>query len=909
MNSRFLRNALLLMLAAACLLSAPSLAQDVTAELVSQYGRANAALVQSRVQVLQSSLGTRYVRLLKHPGVFWHTPELIAYGRSMGTSKLAAMPLYEVLNSFGRVLGSRAVFRGVSLSQAELKLLLTQGHRASAFQFQHGAGHPMIETASGGPRTVEARVSTVLGRVSGSGSSIQTFHPISESVAISKAPVSSGAGSKGIYVIRMEIPEISLLRTQRLVEAYRIDAGQARKSAFGLSANPFDGKAETVAVDLIPHDSPNGTQRSPFMSRLHRLKSLLTGFKALSPANLKAVLQGGLLRGLAPATQLGRALRAAGIYSRWPIIQAELRSAGVEPGTLGGLRRKPPAELLKEILIREGVPQAKHGEILSRFGGQSSASKLILHGVRGTQVNLNQPYMLESRLRKTRIPESTQRALLAERSRGEFKNLFDFNSRMAKQTQLKGEAAVPLKRVVEGGSRRGPSAPVTPRRGVTTRLKDFFNHRSGGKSMLPGAARRYLAGPIQTLMTIMVFHAALQYRATGTVDLGKAVSGTLDSPQVWSGLAAAGASAVALQSLRKSLMQGSGARQLFARMLGGLPGTIAAFAAWEIGVGYTNAALEGVQVPGKGPGEPVTVSDMFRHPSVGGEVMGNLAMIAINPMAHAQILGKVFKERILTAEFAFTAAGMWAGSKVGAFAGVKVGAWAGAVFGPPGIGIGAAAGGIVGGVTGGVIGGFGGAWVGSSVDLWLAKRGYKKAKEAIAGAVADPEKRRELGDEGLKDALDAFSQAREKLVGKLGTDFAGKAQRYMSEKDLPDDDGEARDPEEIRKRNDAIMSRQREVEASRLAILDVYQEEIDLLGELIEGRRRRGEDDVELVERENQVLMDMTMFLVGSGQALGEGLGSPADLGFGGGEGGGPSTLRPEELPSYRELPAPAAAR
>ncbi|MBI2944181.1 MAG: hypothetical protein HYY25_08275 [Candidatus Wallbacteria bacterium] len=670
------------------------------------------------------------------------------------------------------------------------------------------------------------------------------------------------------------------------------------------------------------------------------------------PAQVTA--EGFLRDAMAPWTQMGRALREAGVYHKRPVIQAELAAAGVEMATLGGLRTKPPSDLLNEILATAGVPAAKRTALVAKYGGPAIHRPLLLT-FGGERININEPYQLERRLTEAQVSPEARHALIAERSRGEFKDLADFEARLSKQSSLDGEVAKTVARVVDaspaattgtsqaqnpagqskatapsdataaGAAPKAPdAAPAktsTPRGGpagptmgagsavvakLPVRLRDFLTHQPNGRSLLPNAAQKYFASPMQSLLTLMVFQAAMQYRATGRIDVGKAVAATLDSPQVWAGLIAAGATAHMVNSLRATLAKDTGMRALFGRMLGGLPGSIAAFAAWEIGAGYISAATKGVQVPGKEKGEEVTFSDMFRHPGVGAEVLGNLGKIAINPMAQAQILGRVLKDRILTAEFFFTAAGMWAGTKVGAFAGVKVGAWAGAAFGPVGIGIGATAGGILGGIAGGVIGGFGGAWAGSAVDTWMARRAYSKAKEAIEKADADPAKRRELGAKGMAQALDAFDEARQKLVDKLTTDFAGKAKRYLSEKDLPKaPPGKEPSEEEVARRNQGIMSRHREVEASRVAILDLFREELELLAKLIEGARKRGEDPAPLIERENRVVMEMTLFLVGTSQAIGE-LKEPMPGDAIGVWGDGLDAPRPEGAPSFQGLAAPA---
>ncbi|MBI3892805.1 MAG: hypothetical protein HY303_14880 [Candidatus Wallbacteria bacterium] len=661
--------------------------------------------------------------------------------------------------------------------------------------------------------------------------------------------------------------------------------------------------------------------------RLGRAAAIATLFLALAaPAGAQEFLRDAM----APWTQVGRALREAGVYHKRPAIQAELKAAGVDRAVLGGLRDKPPSDLLNDILAFAGVPAAKRAPIVARYGGPAVHHPLLLE-IGGEKVNVNEPFQLEKRLEAAEVSPEARHVLVSERAKGEFKDLADFEARMQRQTAMDGQVAKAVSRVVDAGGAPsagpvpGPKAPdaaarppiplggpagatgagasnVSPK--LPARLRDFLTNQSGGKSILPVGAQKYFASPVQSLLTLMVFQAAAQYRATGRVDIGKAVSSTLDSPQVWAGLVAAGATAHLVQSLQASLARDAGMRSMFARLLGGLPGSIAAFAAWEIGAGYMAEAMKGVRVPGKESGAEVTFSDMVQHPQAGAQVLGNLCKIAINPITQAKILGRVVRERILTAEFFFTAAGMWAGGKIGTFAGIKVGAWAGAAFGPAGIGIGAAAGGIVGGITGGVIGGFGGAWAGAAIDTWMARRAYTHAKEALEKAADDPQKRRDLGEKGMAKSLDALDEARQKLVDKLSVDFAGKAKKYLSEKDLPKSaPGKEPSAEEVARRNQGIQSRQREVEASRVAILDVFREEMDLLGKLIDGAKKRGEDPSALIQRENRVVMEMTLFLVGSSQVVGE-LKAPLPGDALGVWGDGLDAPRPEAAPSYQGLPA-----
>ena len=908
----------LLIVAVLALLGLPGMApaQDMRAELTQLYGAECADAVAGRVTTVQSLLGSRYLELLRHPGVFWHADELISFGQRQGRASLDAMSLAEVQTAFGRSLGNATVFRGVRLSQAEMKLVLQTGFKSNALRFAEAPGNPAAPVTEGGASSAPM-VESVMAHLNGPGQA-DRYISVSENVAISRHVAGTAQGKGEVYLFRMEIPELSLIRTSRVMADLGVTPSQVQILHFGTFVDLTDPKTELLAVDLIPRDSIKGVSRSPFLTRLWELRQMLQRFASLSPKEMGAVLKGGVLTALAPVTQFGRALKEAGIYKQRSLLVASARAAGVEPGALGGLKQKPAADLLDQMLTDAGVAEAKRAELVAKYGGAPRSRALSLE-TNGVRLNLNQPYGLDRGLIKAGIDAPTRHAILLERSRGEFRDIGDFEVRMASHGELKGQAGQVLGKVVDGGApsapgESGPRAPETSfRTKATARLRDFMTNSKGGRSVLPGAAQKYFAGPMQNLLTIMCFQAALQYRATGRVDVAKAVTSTLDSPQVWAGMAAAGASAAALESLRRTLAKEAGARAVFAKMLSGLPGSIAAFAAWEIGTGYVNKALEGVNVPGKKPGDDVAVSDMFKHPEVAGQVMGNLAKLAVSPRVQMQVLGKVFKERILTAEFFFTAAGMWAGGKIGTFAGVKVGAWAGAAFGPVGIGVGAVAGGVVGGVAGGIIGGFGGAWAGSAIDTWMARRAFSKASEALEKAVADPAKRKEMGNTGVAKCLDALSEARQKLVDKLSTDFAGKAKRYMSEKDLPSEKPieelspveQEKRKEQLEKRNKGIMARQREVEASRLAVLDVYRVELDLLGKMIEGARARGEDDASLIERENKAMMEMSMFLVGSSQVVGplpdaampvEVLGGPDQ----------PGEERPDLPPSYQGLPEPA---
>ena len=367
------------------------------------------------------------------------------------------------------------------------------------------------------------------------------------------------------------------------------------------------------------------------------------------------------------------------------------------------------------------------------------------------------------------------------------------------------------------------------------------------RTLMRGAANGF-SKTASTLFTIMLMNAAAQYHQNGSVDMEAAIKHTLDSPEVWGGIGAAALIDRATVNAQRQLLSSQASRSMFSKALSASKGCIVAMVTFEVVGAYVRQASKGID---GGDDGHLSITEMFSGKGERGkQFLANLGRIMLSPKAHAEVLGHVLKDRLLTFEFGFTVAGMVAGAKVGA---VGLGT-AGALLGP----VGATVLGAVGGLVGGIVGGLGGAMVGAWVDEKVNGARYSSSlastKELLQEGPNEDSGLRglwnrtfnsdkptaELYEERLSKSFKKNDDLRRKLVEaktKKLIRLLGKMKK-ASTKEVDELDGQ--------------------VQKLREEIQDLYLDELDLLAKSIDGGNMHLGADF-YVERENKVFSELVM--------------------------------------------------
>ena len=323
-----------------------------------------------------------------------------------------------------------------------------------------------------------------------------------------------------------------------------------------------------------------------------------------------------------------------------------------------------------------------------------------------------------------------------------------------------------------------------------------------------------LTSTANTLLTIMLMNVAAQHYHSGKTNISEAINHTLNSPDVWAGIGAAGVVDKSMLPLQKRFFTTAGSRSYFLNTVTQLKSCAVAMVAFTIVSAYIQKASQGLDDDGH-----LSITDMFSGKGEkGGKFLMNLASIVISPQAHGRILSTVFREQILTCEFGFTVAGMLAGGKVGALAGAQIGMLGGPIC--------AAVTGFVGGITGGVIGGLAGSVVGAKIDETITGMRYRAVLSAI---------KKQKGRE-FQNNFEKLTALRESLVKvKLG--------EYVRQLN-------------VRANSDNPSSYDKELANLAEEIKDLYLDEIEILDSKLDASGDESSRE-SIVARENSVFAQL----------------------------------------------------
>ena len=367
------------------------------------------------------------------------------------------------------------------------------------------------------------------------------------------------------------------------------------------------------------------------------------------------------------------------------------------------------------------------------------------------------------------------------------------------------------------------------------------------RTLVRGAANGF-SKTASTLFTIMLMNAAAQYHQNGSVDMEAAIKHTLDSPEIWGGIGAAALIDRATVNAQRQMLSSQASRSMFSKALNASKGCIIAMVTFEVVGAYVRQASKGIDGGADGH---LSITEMFSGKGERGKhFLKNLGKIMLSPKAHAEVLGHVLKDRLLTFEFGFTVAGMVAGAKAGA---IGLGT-AGALLGPVGATVLGAVGGLVGGIVGGLGGAMVGAWIDEKVNGARYSSSLSKTKELLQEgpkkdtglkklwnrAFNNHKSDRQLHKERLTDSFKKNDKLRRKLVEaktKKLIRVLGKMKKAS-----------AKEVDELEK----------EVKELRKEIQDLYLDELDLLAKNIDGDKMHLGANF-YVERENAVFSELVM--------------------------------------------------
>ena len=359
------------------------------------------------------------------------------------------------------------------------------------------------------------------------------------------------------------------------------------------------------------------------------------------------------------------------------------------------------------------------------------------------------------------------------------------------------------------------------------------------------------------MFSIMLLHAIAQAHQNGKVDFKAIVDHTVNSPDIWAGVATYAVARRAGSALTpnfikarcQTAMMSAGFKGGFTRLLAGCGKWVGAMAAFEIAGGYIRAASEGIdQEDGH-----LTITEMFSGKGEKGkQFLRNLGKIMMDPAEHGRILKHVIKERLLTFEFGGAAIGMMVGMKAGAIAGAKICTAIGCAGGPVGAAIG-----FVCGVVGGAALGYICSTIGKWIDNKIAEYKYGSAIKEIEKLATNPAEKasgwRQFWNgnksdtayqrEDIKKNIEKMTELRTKLVAQKQAKYAQIIKKLKEEK------RESRRQEYVK-----------ELEGLRDEIQEYYLRELEMLDKVI------SHDDPALgrdqwIDLENHIFTEMILVM------------------------------------------------
>lgn len=175
-----------------------------------------------------NNLGERFVVLLTDPGIAQRAKEFVAFGVSILRSRSDVTP-WQLREMFSAKLGKTRVFRGMVLTEVEKDSMLKEGIEAPGFKNDSGAKRSLFDTFGSlalknraryatDPRSeVEARLMDTYDADKRMYISVSKYQEIASSVGFHSSDA-VGGNNRRLYVFELDVPELSILRQERLFQ-------------------------------------------------------------------------------------------------------------------------------------------------------------------------------------------------------------------------------------------------------------------------------------------------------------------------------------------------------------------------------------------------------------------------------------------------------------------------------------------------------------------------------------------------------------------------------------------------------------------------------------------------------------------------------------------------------------------
>ncbi len=218
--------------------------------------------IKKAIQEVGSNLGAEYLATLADPGIVQHFDAFFAFAKDLKKISGTLPSPLELRKSFSEHLGTKTIYRGMMLTDAELALVKESGILSPAFIDKDRAAHVIQETLDPTRRQSVARhardfFSEISGRLTDSHDeenstsiSVSAYEPVARSVGYHSSGQTKNP-DKHMYVFKCEVPVISLIKMDNIFE-------DERRPITGLTIGDSEAyKGTDLEVEMfVPYNIP-----------------------------------------------------------------------------------------------------------------------------------------------------------------------------------------------------------------------------------------------------------------------------------------------------------------------------------------------------------------------------------------------------------------------------------------------------------------------------------------------------------------------------------------------------------------------------------------------------------------------------------------------------------------------------
>jgi len=204
------------------------------------HGKREDAWVESVMKQTEASLGGRYVSLLADPAVLSRADQFIAFGKAH-LARHPGISSFGLRTAFSKHLGTRKIYRGMTLTEEEVKAIKMNGIAAAGMLNSKDIPDAIFKSFDpalriGTGRYFHSPQDDISLRLAGSTEnslyiSVTDHEPIAASVGF-HASGRQGLPGNSLYVFEIEIPELSLVKRQHVFRPLFNGGVQVEKSKY-----------------------------------------------------------------------------------------------------------------------------------------------------------------------------------------------------------------------------------------------------------------------------------------------------------------------------------------------------------------------------------------------------------------------------------------------------------------------------------------------------------------------------------------------------------------------------------------------------------------------------------------------------------------------------------------------------